>query len=243
MVISGRGGKYREFAEASGEKSPAEFTEFLVETLGPSVAGVKPGGVLFICMGWRHISELLSALAQLGLELLNVCVWVKSSAGMGSLYRSQHELVFVTKKPGAQHLNNVQLGKFGRNRSNVWQYAGATGGRADADDEFDVHPTVKPIRMVCDAILDVSKPGNIVLDPFLGSGTTLLAAERSGRRCYGSEIDPHYVDLAVRRWQGMTGQAAIHAGTGQSFDDIRQARHQAPGTDNPVITKPTKLED
>lgn len=241
--VRGRGGKYREFDEACGEKSPAEFTKFLVETLGSSAACVKPGGVLFICMDWRHVGELQSALTQLGLELLNICVWVKSNAGMGSLYRSQHELVFVTRKPGAQHLNNVQLGRFGRNRTNVWNYAGATGGRTDADDDFDVHPTVKPIRMVCDAILDVSKPEDIVHDPFLGSGTTLLAAERTERWCYGSELDPHYVDITIRRWQDMTGQSAIHAKSGRSFDDILQAQEVVPNTDNPVIITPNDPEE
>lgn len=241
--VRGRGGNYQEFPEASGEMNSAEFTKFLVETLGASAACVKPGGVMYVCMDWRHIREMQSALVNLGLEILNICVWVKSNAGMGSLYRSQHELIFVARKPGAQHLNNVQLGRFGRNRTNVWNYAGATGGRTDADDDFDCHPTAKPIRMVCDAILDVSAPGDIVHDPFLGGGTTLLAAERTRRRCYASELDPRYVDVAIRRWQNMTGQSAILASSHRSFDDIRKDRKQASETGNPVITTAPEQED
>ena len=168
------GSGFAEFGEASGEMSRADFVAFLVETLGNAVAQLKPGGVFFTCMDWRHIDELTEALEALKVEVLNICVWVKTRAGMGSLYRSQHELVFVARRPGAGHQNNVQLGKHGRNRSNVWSYAGATGGRGDPDDSFDVHPTVKPIRMVMDALLDVSSPGDWVVDPFLGSGTTLL---------------------------------------------------------------------
>ena len=129
----------------------------------------------------------------------------------------------LKRESGAGHQNNIQLGKFGRNRSNVWHYAGATGGAQDPDDAFDAHPTVKPIRLVMDALLDVSRPGDVVLDPFLGSGTTLLAAERTGRLCRGVEIEPAYVDLAVRRWQEMTGHRAIHAETGRPFDESEPA--------------------
>jgi DNA modification methylase len=218
--VRGTSGGFAEFAEASGEMSPVEFTAFLEETLGPAAAMVKPGGVLFACMDWRHTGEILDALAALGLRLLNICVWVKTNPGMGSLYRSQHELVFVARRPGAAHRNNVQLGQYGRNRSNVWHYAGATGGRRDADDAFAAHPTVKPIRLVMDALLDVTTPGDLVIDPFLGSGTTLLAAERTRRRAIGVEIEPGYVDLAIRRWQVMTGGQAVHAESGMSFDAL-----------------------
>ncbi|WP_109467879.1 DNA modification methylase [Albibacillus kandeliae] len=214
------GSGFAEFGEASGEMSCADFVAFLVETLGSTVAQLKPGGVLYACMDWRHINELKEALEALKVEVLNICVWVKTRAGMGSLYRSQHEFVFVARRPGAGHQNNVRLGKHGRNRSNVWSYAGATGGRADPDDSFDVHPTVKPIRMVMDALLDVSSPGDWVVDPFLGSGTTLLAAERTRRRCAGVEIEPAYVDLAIRRWQDMTGGQAMSVATGVSFDEM-----------------------
>ena len=220
---------FAEFAEASGEKSRAEFTVFLTETLGNAAAVVRPGGVLFACMDWRHVGEMTEALERLGLELLNMCVWVKTNPGMGSLYRSQHELVFVSRRPGAGHQNNVQLGSYGRNRSNVWTYAGATGGRKDPDDDFTSHPTVKPIRLVMDALLDVTAPGDLVVDPFLGSGTTLLASERTRRRCIGVEIEPRYVDLAIRRWQEMTGGQAVHAETGERFEDLFAVRLQLHG--------------
>lgn len=209
---------FLEFAEASGEMTPPQFVQFLVETLGAAAARLKPGGVLYACMDWRHVAEMTAALDAIGLELLNICVWVKANPGMGSLYRSQHEFIFVARKPGAGHRNNVELGVHGRNRSNVWTYAGATGGKADGDDDFDAHPTVKPIRMVRDALLDVTLPGETVLDPFLGSGTTLLAAERARRRCFGIEIEPAYVDVAIRRWQDMTGGRAVHAESGRPFD-------------------------
>lgn len=217
---------FAEFAEAYGEMPRHVFVPFLTTTLGNATALLKPGGILFACMDWRHVGEMTEALEALGLDLLNICVWVKSNPGMGSLYRSQHELVFVARRPGAGHQNNVQLGKHGRSRSNVWTYPGATGGRGDDDDDFHVHPTVKPIRLVMDALLDVTGPGNLVVDPFLGSGTTLLAAERTCRRCIGVEIEPAYVDLAIRRWQAMTGGQAIHAETGERFDD-RAARTRA----------------
>ena len=226
-VRSASGG-FAEFAEASGEMSRTAFVAFLSETIGSSAQALKPGGVLFICMDWRHIGELTEVLEALGLALLNICVWVKANPGMGSLYRSQHELIFVARKPGGPHRNNVELGRHGRNRSNVWHYAGATGGQADADDDFGVHPTVKPIRLVMDALLDVTRPGDLILDPFLGSGTTLLAAERTGRRCVGVEIEPIYVDVAIRRWQAMTGGTARHAESGASFDDLARERGADP---------------
>lgn len=207
--------------------SSPEFVAFLIETLRPVLEVLRGGGVIFACIDWRHTKEMNEALETLGIELLNLCVWVKTNPGMGSLYRSQHELVFVGRTPGGSHQNNVQLGNTGRNRSNVWSYAGATGGRHDSDDDFGAHPTVKPIRMVMDALLDVTSPGDLFLDPFLGSGTTLLAAERTRRRCVGVEIEPRYVDLAIRRWQEMTGGQAIHAETGERFDDRAAQAEQA----------------
>lgn len=224
--VRGASGGFAEFAEASGEMTPPEFTAFLAETLGNVAAALKPGGVSFICMDWRHVGEITEAMAGLCLELLNMCIWVKTKPGMGSLYRSQHELVLVGKKAGGPHLNNVQLGQHGRNRSNVWHYAGATGGAWDADDNFGAHPTVKPIRLVMDALLDVTAPGDLVVDPFLGSGTTLLAAERTRRRAIGVEIEPRYVDLAIRRWQEMTGGQAVHAESGLSFNALAEKREE-----------------
>jgi DNA modification methylase len=247
--VRGPDAGFDEFAEASGEMSPAEFTAFLAQTLGHASAAVRAGGILFVCMDWRHTGELEAALAGLGLQLLNICVWVKAAPGMGSLYRSQHEFIFVARKPGKGHRNNVQLGRYGRNRSNVWSYAGATGGRTDADDDFGVHPTVKPIRMVMDALLDVTGPGDVVLDPFLGSGTTLLAAERTRRRCIGVELHPAYVDVAIRRWQAMTGGQALHIASGVTFDEIASARaaerdNQRAAPDRPTqITRPSTPPD
>lgn len=222
--ISVGGGRFAEFAEASGEMSDQEYDDFLTITTGNMAKALKPGGVLFLCIDWRHVEVLLCVVRTLGLELINVAVWAKDKPGMGSLYRSQHELVAVAKRPGGPHLNNVKLGIFGRNRSNLWRYAGATGGRKSEEDDFSRHPTTKPVRLVRDAILDVTAIGEIVLDPFLGSGTTLLAAELSRRACAGIEISPAYVDVAVDRWQKLTGLEAIHEATGRTFAQLRHAR-------------------
>ena len=220
--------KHREFAMASGEMSEDEFTRFLIETLELAGSHAAEGAIVYACMDWRHMGEMLATGRAIGFDLLNLCVWVKSNGGMGSLYRSRHELVFVFRNGKEAHLNNVQLGRFGRNRTNVWNYAGANSfprkGQASA---LDLHPTVKPIAMVSDAILDSTKRNDIVLDPFCGSGTTLLAAERNGRHGCGIEIDPLYVDTAIARWERMTGKQARHA-TGQTFADIKAERRLAP---------------
>ena len=180
------------------------------------------GSIHFICMDWRHAEELLAAGRGVYGELKSLCVWVKDNGGMGSLYRSQHELVFVFKHGRNGHRNNVQLGRFGRNRSNVWRYPGANSfARCGAEGNLSaLHPTVKPVAMVADAILDCSARGDILLDGFLGSGTTVIAAERTGRRCYGLELDPAYVDTIVRRWQTFTGGSARHAVSGRTLDDL-----------------------
>ena len=168
------------------------------------------------------MGELLAAGKRAYTELKNLCVWAKDNAGMGSLYRSQHELVLVFKQCGGSHRNNVQLGQFGRNRSNVWHYPGVNSfARCGAEGNLlALHPTVKPVALVADAILDCTERGGIVLDAFLGSGTTVIAAERTGRRCYGVELDPLYVDTAIRRWQTLTGGSARHAASGRLFDDL-----------------------
>lgn len=211
--------EFEEFAEASGEMTPAEFIAFLISFLLNVRAVLKDGGLLYCFMDWRHEWELHDAVRASGFEILNKCVWVKPNGGMGSFYRSRHESVFVLKKPGSPHTNNVQLGSNGRNRTNVWEYAGATGGRSEDVDDFTLHPTVKPVRLVQDAILDASALGQTILDPFLGSGTTLLAAERANRICIGLEISPAYVDVAIRRWQDLTGQQAVLRDTGQTFSE------------------------
>jgi len=213
---------HRPFPMASGEMNEAEFTAFLAQTCRNLAAFSTGGSLHYLCIDWRHLEELLAAGREAYGELKNVCVWVKDNAGMGSLYRSQHELVLVFKQRGGSHRNNVQLGRFGRNRSNVWRYPGAnsfarSGGEGNL---LALHPTVKPVALVADAILDCSARGDIVLDAFLGSGTTVIAAERTGRRCCTLELDPGYVDTAIRRWQTLTGDQARHAATGRSFDDL-----------------------
>ncbi len=199
---------HREFAMASGEMTPQAFTGFLTDCLGACAEVSRDGAVHYICMDWRHLGELKEAGDAIYGALLNLCVWNKSNAGMGSLYRSKHELVFVYRVGQAQHFNAVQLGKNGRNRTNVWDYASVNtfGGRSD---DLAMHPTVKPVGMVVDAIKDTSRRGEIVLDVFLGSGTTLIAAERAGRRFRGMEIDPLYVDIAIERWAAMTGEEPV----------------------------------
>lgn len=222
---------HREFPMASGEMSRDEFAKFLIAFLQLATDNVEDGGTSFICMDWRHLEELMAAVRQVGHDLLNVCVWVKSNGGMGSLYRSQHEFVLVVGRPGEKHVNNVQLGKFGRNRTNVWNYAGMNSfARRGQIKGLDLHPTVKPLAMVADAILDVTPRGGIVLDPFSGSGTTIIAAEQTGRRGYGIELDPLYVDTAIRRWERFTGQQARHSG-GKTFADLALERLAMPGAE------------
>jgi DNA modification methylase len=176
--------------------------------------------VHFIAMDWRHMSELLAAGKRVYDCLLNLCVWKKNNGGMGSFYRSQHELIFVFKSGNGSHQNNVQLGKFGRNRTNSWTYPGANtlSRTGEEGNVLAMHPTVKPVALVADALLDCSSRGQIVLDSFLGAGSTLLAAERIGRVCHGMEIEGRYVDLAIRRWQQLTGERAYKADTGVLFD-------------------------
>ena len=213
---------HREFAMASGEMTPGQFTHFLATALHLLARHSTAGSIHFLCMDWRHQLELLTAGNQVYTELANVCVWVKNAGGMGSFYRSQHELIFVFKHGRRRHRNNVQLGKYGRNRTNVWQYAGVNtlsrGG--EEGNLLALHPTVKPVALVADALLDCSARSDVVLDSFLGSGTTLMAAERVGRVCYGLEIDPLYVDVGIRRWQQLTGERAVHASSGKTFEAL-----------------------
>ena len=222
--VVGRGHvQHAEFAMASGEMSPAEFTAFLEETLGTAASVSRDGAVHFVCMDWRHIRELIEAGEVYG-EMLNLAVWVKSNAGQGSFYRSQHELIGIFRVGEAKHLNNIELGRHGRSRSNVWHYAGVNTFRAARMDELAAHPTVKPVAMVVDALKDCTRRGDIVLDTFAGAGTTILAAERVGRRAYSLELEPKYVDVAIRRWQAFTRRDAIHADRGQTFEDVAADR-------------------
>ena len=198
-------GRHREFAMASGEMTDADFQTFLRETLGACAAVSLDGAVHFVCMDWRHMAPVMAVGEEVYGSLLNLCVWNKSNAGMGSLYRSKHELVFVYKVGSAPHVNAVELGKHGRNRTNVWDYASVNSLAGSRREDLALHPTVKPTALVGDAIQDVTTRGALVLDTFLGSGTTLIAAERTGRRFRGLDIDPAYVDVAVERWAAMTG--------------------------------------
>ena len=213
---------HRPFPMASGEMDRSRFTAFLGQAFRNLTVFSIDGSIHFVCMDWRHVEELLAAGREAYDELKNICVWVKDNAGMGSFYRSRHELVCVFKHGRNGHRNNIQLGQFGRNRSNVWHYPGANSFARYSEEGnlLALHPTVKPVAMVADAILDCSARGDIVLDTFLGSGTTLIAAERTGRRCHGMELDPAYVDTSVRRWQKLTGGSARHAASGRSFDDL-----------------------
>lgn len=216
-VRSGGAAAHREFAMASGEMSGAEFRRFLDTTFAAMTKPLVPGGIAMVCMDWRHIEELIACGKAAGLDLLNLCVWNKTNGGMGSLYRSKHELVAIFRKPGAPHVNNVELGKHGRNRTNVWDYAGVNSFGASREKDLVDHPTVKPTALVADAILDVTHRGDVVLDLFGGSGATLLAAEKTGRTARLVEIDPAYVDVTIRRWQEATGEEATLVATGETF--------------------------
>jgi DNA modification methylase len=222
--VSGLGRhQHQEFAMASGEMTPAQFEEFLVTTFRNLASFSIDGSLHYQCIDWRHMGELLAAGEKAYSELKNLCVWTKTNAGMGSFYRSQHELVFVFKNGTAAHVNNVELGKHGRNRSNVWAYAGMNAFGKDRDLNLAQHPTVKPLAMVADAILDASDRQDIVLDAFVGSGTTLLAAQKTGRIGFGMEIDPYYVDLVAARFRSMHGLVATLA-TGETFETIASLR-------------------
>ena len=223
--VVGRGAsQHREFAMASGEMTSEAFIEFLGQILGTAAAISLEGAVHFVCMDWRHLEELHRAGRTTYGAMLNLIAWVKTNAGQGSFYRSQHELIGVFRVGSARHLNNIELGRHGRNRSNVWNYAGVNTFRRGRSDDLRVHPTVKPVALIADAIKDCTRRGDIVLDSFCGSGSTLLAAERVGRRGFGLEIDPQYVDVAIRRWQVSTGRDAVHAVLGQPFDELAEQR-------------------
>lgn len=212
--------RHREFAMASGEMGESEFVDFLSKALGYLRIHSEDGSVHFICMDWRHAGEILIAGKNTYSTLLNLCVWAKDNGGMGSFYRSQHELVFVFRNGMHLHRNNVQLGKYGRNRTNLWKYPGINtlSRSGDEGNLLAMHPTVKPVAMISDAILDCSALGDIVLDNFCGAGSTILAAERAGRICYAIELDPLYVDTSIIRWEKKTGKHAIHEGSGVTFE-------------------------
>jgi DNA modification methylase len=232
--VGGRGGiKHREFAMASGEMTDAQFTEFLSTFLQRVESFAQDGAICFVCMDWRHTEHLLKAAQRFTLK--NICVWVKNNAGMGSLYRSQHEFIFVLKCGAANHINNVELGKHGRSRTTVWEYRGFNSFGRDRDELLTAHPTVKPVALVADAIKDCSKRGNLILDPFGGSGTTMIAAEKTKRRAALMELDPRYVDTIIRRCQAFTGKEAVCASTEATFA-AREVEVKALGADLAGLT-------
>ena len=224
--VSGLGkNKHREFTQASGEMSTAEFRDDFLAPAHTLLAKYSVEGSLhFSCMDWRSIATLIAACEPIYTELKNILVWVKRSGAMGSLWRGQHELIAVFKKGNAPHKNNVELGKHGRYRTNVLDYPGANSFSPTRDADLAAHPTVKPTALCADLIRDVTDRGDLVLDAFVGSGTTILAAERTKRRAAAIEIDPVYCDVAVRRWQALTKKSATLDGDGRTFDEIAAER-------------------
>lgn len=216
--------RHREFAMGAGEMSASQFTDFLGVTLGNIFRNTRAGAIIYVCMDWRHMRELCEAGDACGLELKNLVVWNKTNGGMGSFYRSKHELIFVYKHGGAAHVNSFGLGDTGRYRTNVWDYPGISSISASRDAELAMHPTVKPVALVADALKDCSRRGDVVLDPFAGSGTTLIAAQECGRRARLIEFDPLYCDTIVRRFERFTGKRATLGDTGQPFEDVEIER-------------------
>jgi DNA modification methylase len=223
--ISGRGeNRHADFLMASGEMDETQFQKFLQDAMSASADRCGDGSLHYWFMDWRHIDQLVGVGRMVFAELINICVWAKSNWGMGDFYRSQHEMVAVFKKGGGKAINNVQRGKHGRGRSNLWQYGGETAFSKTRSSDLKSHPTVKPVQMVADAIQDASLPGAIVLDPFGGSGTTMLAAEMTQRQAALIELDPKYVDLTLRRYQLATKKKATLLSGGRSFDEVAKDR-------------------
>lgn len=219
--------KHKEFAMASGEMSQSEFTAFLSSMFSHLHGVMQDGAILFSFMDHRHIREILDAAQPIFGEHRQLCIWAKDNGGMGTFYRSQHELVFVFKKGDAPHINNFELGQHGRYRTNVWNYPGVNTFKGKGYELLAMHPTVKPVSLIADAIRDCSHRKGIVLDPFAGSGTILIAAERTGRHARAIELDPQYVDVAINRWQRVTGKQAVLVSTGQTWEQVRHERSSA----------------
>jgi DNA modification methylase len=226
--------RHREFVMASGEMSQEAFTSFLATALGHLATYACDGSIHYVCMDWRHLEEVLAAGRAAYDELKNLIVWVKDNGGMGTFYRSRHELIFAFKKGNSPHMNSFELGQHGRYRTNVWQYKGANSLKSDRMEELGLHPTVKPVAMIADAIKDVSKRGNIVLDAFGGSGSTLIAADKTGRRARIIELDPTYVDRIVRRWQTFAHDDAVLSDSGETFAEVA-GRRNAPVQGREVV--------
>lgn len=221
--------QHKEFKFASGEMTVEEFTQFLKTSFELLCMFSKDGSLHYICMDWRHIKEIMTA-AEVYDQFKNLCVWRKDNAGMGSFYRSQHELIFMFKHGKEPHINNVELGIHGRYRTNVWNYAGVNTPSAENAEKRAMHPTVKPVELIKDAILDASNRGGVVLDTFLGSGSTLIAAEKAGRICYGVELEPKYVDTAIRRYESLgEKRSAVHMGSGTTYQELLAAKRAEGG--------------
>jgi DNA modification methylase len=236
--VQGRGRhKHAEFAFASGEMSDAEFRAFLTQCLTAAADVSRDGAIHYVFMDWRHVETLIGVGREVYGAMLNLVVWNKTNAGQGSFYRSQHELICVFRVGDGPHQNNVELGRHGRNRSNVWSYAGINSFGAGRDDALAMHATCKPVALVADAMRDCTSKGDLVLDPFLGSGTTIMAAEKVGRRCYGIEYEPAYVDVIVRRWQAYTHQDAVLLDDRRTFDEVAAERTRTP---EPRVLAPAK---
>jgi DNA modification methylase len=216
--------KHTEFVMASGEMTPAQFTAFLQRALAQIKANEVAGAISFVAMDWRHLGELQDAAKPVFGAPKQLCVWAKDNAGMGTFYRSQHEMFFVFKKGSTPHVNNFELGQHGRYRTNLWTYPGVSAFKGKGLDLLALHPTVKPVPLVADAIRDCSDRKALILDPFAGSGTILVAAERTGRHARAIELDPKYVDVAVRRWQRLTERDAVLQATGQTWAEVRDER-------------------
>jgi DNA modification methylase len=239
--VQGRGRiKHEEFAFASGEMSEHEYVEFLVESLGNVARVSLDGAVHYICHDWRHVREISEAGRKVYGAMLNLCVWAKTNAGQGSFYRSQHELIGVFRVGETSHQNNVELGRHLRNRSNLWTYPGINSFGTGRMEALASHPSVKPVALIADAMRDCTTKGDTVLDTFLGSGSTLLAAKKIGRRGYGLEIEPKYVDVAIRRWETYTKSEAILEGDGRTYAEVKaqrlQDRHFVDGQSAPAST-------
>jgi len=218
--------RFEEFAMASGEMDKPQFTAFLASAINATQPYLLDGALLYLFMDWRHIAELIAASESTKLSYLNLLVWAKTNAGLGSFYRSAHELVGVFKHGDAPHVNNVELGRHGRNRTNVLSYPGVNTFSKGRNKALHLHPTVKPVALMADLILDSSAEGDVILDPFGGSGTTLIAAERTARTACLVEIDPGYVDVIVKRFEAATGEVGIHAETGEPFVEFARRRRE-----------------
>ncbi len=215
---------HEEFKMASGEMSDVEFQKFLSQAISNMSHYSKDGSIHYICMDWRHVKDLSLSAQKYYTEFKNICVWNKTNAGMGSLYRSKHEFVFVYKNGKKPHINNIELGKHGRYRTNVWDYAGLNTFNHGREEDLSFHPTVKPVDLIKDAILDTSKTRGIILDPFGGSGSTLIAAEKTRRYSRLIEIEPKYVDVTLERFVTLTNEQPILKRTGETFAELKTKR-------------------